>query len=171
MDQMRLHAQRLGALLLKQGRMLTTVESCTGGLVAAAITSLCGSSQWFERGYITYSNAAKMNDVQVNLATLEQFGAVSEQTALEMATGALMVAPQADLAITTTGVAGPTGGSATKPVGMVCFGFAHRTKKGVVSHALTHIFQGDRQTIQQQAVIFALEQGLYVLQPLNLDMG
>ena len=84
---------------------------------------------------------------------------VSEQTALEMAVGALAVVPQADLAIATTGVAGPTGGSANKPVGMVCFGFALRTEKGVTAHALTHIFQGDRQSIQQQAVIFALEQG------------
>lgn len=159
MDQMREQAQRIGALLLEKGQMLTTVESCTGGLVAAALTSQSGSSQWFERGYVTYSNAAKMHDVQVNCTTLKQFGAVSEQTALEMAVGALAVVPQADLAIATTGVAGPTGGSASKPVGMVCFGFALRTEKGVTAHALTHIFQGDRQSIQQQAVIFALEQG------------
>lgn len=157
-------AQRLGLALLQQKQMVAIAESCTGGLIAAAITSQSGSSQWFERGYITYSNAAKIEDLNVNSETLNRYGAVSEQAAMEMATGVLGMVAGANIALSTTGVAGPTGATQGKPVGMVCFGFARRVGEGVVAHALTHVFEGDRQAIQQQAALFALEQGLYLLQ-------
>lgn len=158
-------AQKLGAALLAHHVMLSSAESCTGGLIGAAITSIDGSSQWFERGYITYSNSAKTQDLHVNPKTLERFGAVSEQTAMEMATGALSLSAASTIAISTTGIAGPTGATPGKPVGMVCFGFARREATGVVSHALTEVFTGDRQAVREQAVLFALEQALSLIDP------
>lgn len=158
-------AQELGAALLKSRLWLSSAESCTGGMVAAAITAISGSSQWFERGYITYSNTAKQQDLHVNAETLERFGAVSEQTAMEMATGVLGMSPASTIAISTTGIAGPTGAQPGKPVGMVCFGLARRTGDGIVAHALTEVFAGDRHAVREQAVLFVLKQALDLITP------
>ena len=113
-----------------QGLKIATAESCTGGMVAAALTDIAGSSDVFDRGFVTYSNAAKVQMLGVSPATLTAFGAVSEQTALEMATGALRAA-NADLSVAITGIAGP-GGSDHKPEGRVCFATARR-------HQPTHV--------------------------------
>src|SRR3546814_1040443 len=129
--------------------MFACAESCTGGLLAAAMTETPGSSLWFDRGFVTYSNAAKVEQLRVSVDTLERFGAVSEETAMEMAAGVLSATDLAHLAISTTGIAGPDGGTPGKPVGMVCFGFARRTSQGVVTRAMTRIFEGDRAQIRQ----------------------
>ncbi|QAA94152.1 CinA family protein [Pollutimonas thiosulfatoxidans] len=149
-------AHQLGQLLLTRGWMFACAESCTGGLLAAAMTDTPGSSQWFDRGFVTYSNEAKVQHLLVNADTLERFGAVSEETAMEMAAGVLTAAMPANVAISTTGVAGPGGGTPGKPVGMVCFGFAQRTADGVVTRAMTRIFEGERAQIRAAAVDYAL---------------
>lgn len=150
-------AEKLGSMLKGKGMYLATAESCTGGLVAASCTAIDGSSQWFERGFVTYSNAAKQENLNVSFDTLERFGAVSEETAMEMASGALLSSHQTHLAISTTGIAGPTGATPGKPVGMVCFGVAKRTKDGIATRAYTQIFDGDRAAIRDQAVAFILQ--------------
>lgn len=160
-----LAAQRLGTALLTHQMLLASAESCTGGLIAANITAISGCSQWFERGYITYSNEAKKQDLRVNADTLEHFGAVSEQTAMEMATGVLGMCAAADIAISTTGIAGPSGAIPGKPVGMVCFGFARRAGEGIVAHAHTEVFKGNRQQVREAAVLFALEHALDLIDP------
>jgi nicotinamide-nucleotide amidase len=149
-------AERLGAVLLEQGLMMGTAESCTGGLLAGAITSVAGSSGWFERGFVTYTNEAKMQDLDVSEDVLGHYGAVSEPVALEMASGVLLAAERAQVAVSTTGIAGPGGATPGKPVGMVCFGFALRTGSGIVTRAATHIFPGDRSQVRHGAVEFAL---------------
>lgn len=158
-----LAAHKLGNTLLSHQKLLASAESCTGGLIGAAVTSVSGSSQWFERGYITYSNAAKQQDLQVHADTLEQFGAVSEETAMEMATGVLGMCAAAHIAISTTGIAGPTGNTPGKPVGMVCFGFARREGDGIVAHAHTEVFSGSRQDVREAATLFALEHALSLI--------
>jgi len=142
-----------GARLKARGLKLVTAESCTGGWVAEAVTAISGSSDWFERGFVTYSNEAKREMLGVRAATLDEAGAVSEATALEMARGAL-AASRGQVAVSITGVAGPTGGTAAKPVGMVCFGWA---LAGGAADATTKHFQGDRGEIRRQSVIFALQ--------------
>ena len=132
--------------------MLVTAESCTGGWVAQAVTSIAGSSEWFERGFVTYSNAAKQELLGVKQATLKKHGAVSEETARAMARGAL-ARSRGTIALAVTGVAGPGGGTAEKPVGMVCFAWA--TPDGVRSE--TRNFSGDRDAVRRQSVIRALE--------------
>ncbi|RTZ40001.1 CinA family protein [Candidimonas sp. SYP-B2681] len=158
-----MHAPVLGKLLVDHGWMFACAESCTGGLLAAAMTDTPGSSQWFDRGFITYSNVAKVEQLLVNEDTLERFGAVSEETAMEMASGVLTVAEAAHLAISTTGIAGPDGGTPGKPVGMVCFGFAQRTSEGVTTRAMTKIFEGDRRKIRNDAVAFALSTAIELI--------
>ncbi len=158
-------APELGRLLIDRGWMFACAESCTGGLLAAAMTETPGSSQWFDRGFVTYSNAAKVEQLQVNVDTLERFGAVSEETAMEMAAGVLSAAAEADLAISTTGIAGPDGGTPGKPVGMVCFGFAQRSAQGVTTRAMTRIFEGDRAQIRHAAVAFALATAIDLIEP------
>src|SRR4051812_23405372 len=133
--------------------MLVTAESCTGGWIAQAVTAIAGSSAWFERGFVTYSNEAKEELLGVRRATLERFGAVSEETAREMAEGALQ-ASRGTVALSVTGVAGPGGGSATKPVGTVCFGWA---RKGGAPQSETRGFAGDRESVRRQSVVHALE--------------
>ena len=133
--------------------MLATAESCTGGWVAQAVTAIAGSSEWFERGFITYSNDAKHEMLGVRATTLERFGAVSEETAREMALGAI-AASRTSVAAAVTGVAGPAGGTSTKPVGMVCFGWAF--KDGRVD-TITQTFTGDREAVRRQSVVVALE--------------
>lgn len=145
-------AMAVGARLLAQQRKLVTAESCTGGMIAATITSLAGSSDWFERGVVAYSNAAKVDLLGVPGATLAASGAVSEPTAQAMAEGALARSP-ADIAVSVTGIAGPGGGSAEKPVGMVCFGWA--TRGGAVATETLH-FPGDRGAVREASVRHAL---------------
>ncbi len=149
-------ARALGQLLVERGWMFACAESCTGGLLSAAMTDTAGSSEWFDRGLVTYSNEAKVQELLVNADTLERFGAVSEETAMEMASGVLAVALAAQLAISITGIAGPGGGTVGKPVGMVCFGFARRAADGVVTRAMTKVFEGNRQQVRAAAVAFAL---------------
>jgi nicotinamide-nucleotide amidase len=146
-------AAELGVRLLERGALCATAESCTGGLVAGAITDIAGSSGWFERGWVTYSNEAKMELLGVSAATLERHGAVSEATARAMAEGAL-ARSRANIAVAVTGVAGPAGGSPEKPVGMVCFAWA---KSGAATVAATHHFPGDRQAVREASVMVALE--------------
>lgn len=145
-------AVELGLVLKARGMMLTMAESCTGGLVAEAITGVAGSSAWFDRGFVTYSNAAKTDMLGVPAQTIAQFGAVSEQTAAAMASGALQNSI-AHIAGSITGIAGPDGGSAEKPVGTVCFAWAGMNLPVTTS---THYFHGDRRAIRQQAAIFMM---------------
>ena len=141
-------ANALGAALKAQGLMLVLAESCTGGMATQAITSVAGSSAWFDRGFVTYSNAAKIDMLGVSAQTLEKFGAVSEQTAAEMAAGAIKHS-QAHIAGSITGIAGPDGGTADKPVGTVCFGIAQAEQYTTI----TQHFTGNREAIRQQAAI------------------
>jgi nicotinamide-nucleotide amidase len=145
-------AQAVGAALKSRGLMLATAESCTGGWVSEAVTMVSGSSEWFERGFVTYTNAAKREMLAVRQETLDLHGAVSEQTVREMAAGAL-AASQAQIAVAVSGVAGPTGGSPEKPVGMVCLGWA---RAGQPAQAQTARFSGDRYAVRRQAVLEAL---------------
>jgi nicotinamide-nucleotide amidase len=137
--------------LKARGLMMATAESCTGGLIAGACTEVSGSSEWFERGFVTYSNAAKHELLGVPAALIDQHGAVSEPVARAMAAGALAHSP-AQLAVAVTGVAGPTGGSADKPVGTVWFGWA--TSAGVFTEH--QHFEGDRSAVRQATVHHAL---------------
>jgi len=155
-------AARLGAALKKSKALLATAESCTGGWAAQVVTSVAGSSAWFDRGFVTYSNDAKQELLGVRRETLAAHGAVSEETAREMARGALERS-KAGVALAITGVAGPTGGSPDKPVGTVCFAWA--SKRGVRSE--TRRFSGDRESVRRQSVIHALEGVLSALTRAN----
>lgn len=148
-------AQRAGHKLRASGRRLATAESCTGGWIAKALTDVPGSSQWFERGYVTYSNAAKMRDLGVGADTLERFGAVSEQTVREMSEGALRVSG-ATVALAVSGIAGPDGGSPGKPVGLVWFCAAARAGTLADIIAEEKLFAGDRDFVRSRAVHHAL---------------
>ena len=150
-------ARTLGRSLLQKRAACATAESCTGGLVAGAITDIPGSSAWFDRGFVTYTNEAKQNLLGVPEAVLRDHGAVSEATARAMAEGALGRTP-AHLAVAVTGIAGPSGGTAQKPVGMVCFAWAGR---GLPTTAITRYFHGGRGDVRRAAVAAALE-GLVV---------
>jgi len=145
-------SESVGAQLLSRGEWLATAESCTGGWVAQSITAIAGSSAWFDRGFVTYSNAAKQEMLEVTEATLERHGAVSEATARAMAQGAIAHS-RADWAIAITGIAGPGGGSPEKPVGTVCFAWAQRDGG---CEAQTCVFAGDRAAVCEQSVIHAL---------------
>lgn len=131
---------------------LVTAESCTGGMIGAVVTDIAGSSDVFEQGFITYSNDAKISALGVAAATLEQFGAVSEQTAREMALGALKNS-RADIVVAVTGVAGPDGGSAEKPVGTVYIAWGDRAR----IECMAHHFDGDRGTVRRATVEAALK--------------
>jgi len=142
-------SEALGTALQQHSYLLALAESCTGGLAAAAITDIAGSSAWFDRGFVTYSNAAKQDMLAVSAETLDKHGAVSEETAIAMALGALEHS-QADIAASITGIAGPTGGTSSKPAGTVCFAWA---SKDGWQLATTEFFAGNRLTIRHQAVI------------------
>lgn len=146
-------AWQVGEALAARGWRLATAESCTGGWIAEAVTAISGSSAWFDRGFVSYSNAAKMDMLGVSAQTLATHGAVSEATVRAMAEGAI-ARSLADVAVAVSGVAGPTGGTATKPVGMVCIGWAARAYP---SRVATLHFSGDRTAIRRQTVIRALE--------------
>ncbi|SFT78972.1 nicotinamide-nucleotide amidase [Kosakonia arachidis] len=144
---------RIGQVLKARGATLTTAESCTGGWVAKVITDIAGSSAWFERGFVTYSNEAKAQMIGVHPDTLEAHGAVSEPVVVEMAIGALKAA-RADYAISISGIAGPDGGSEEKPVGTVWFGIASVSGEGITRR---ECFAGDRESVRRQATAYALQ--------------
>ena len=151
-------AQKLGERLKASKNRLATAESCTGGWAAQVVTSIAGSSDWFERGFVTYSNDAKRELLGVRETTLARHGAVSEEAAREMALGAL-ARSKATVALAVTGIAGPTGGSAAKPVGTVCFAWA----RGREARSETQLFKGDRESVRRQSVVHALEGVLRLL--------
>ena len=145
-------SEQVGQALKARGATVTTAESCTGGWVAKTLTDIAGSSAWFERGFVTYSNEAKSQMIGVSEATLLDHGAVSEPVVVEMAIGALRAA-RADYAISVSGIAGPDGGSAEKPVGPVWFGVASASGQGVTQR---ECFAGDREAVRRQATAYAL---------------
>ncbi|MGR8920710.1 MAG: CinA family protein [Gammaproteobacteria bacterium] len=151
-DSLELAARDLGEALLERGWRLATAESCTGGWIAQSVTAIAGSSDWFEAGLVTYSNAAKASLLGVDPMLIERHGAVSGETAAAMAAGAVAVTG-ADLAVAVTGVAGPGGGSAAKPVGTVWFGFA---RAGQAPRTECRRFDGDRRAVRAQTVAVAL---------------
>ncbi len=153
-------AAELGQVLLARGWMVAAAESCTGGWAAQALTAVAGSSAWFERGFVTYSNDAKMELLGVREETLDAFGAVSEETAREMAAGALAHS-RVQAAFAITGIAGPSGGSPEKPVGTVCFAWALAGAPVVAERLL---FPGDRRAVRAQSVRHALR-NLLALMP------
>ena len=142
----------LANLMLEKGLFLATAESCTGGMIAAACTDLAGSSAWFERGFVTYSNAAKAELLGVDAVLIAQQGAVSEQVARAMAFGAIRRS-QAQVSVAVTGVAGPSGGSFEKPVGMVWFGFS---VGGMLTSEMMR-FDGDRASVRAATVRYAVQ--------------
>ena len=139
--------------LKRQGLMLATAESCTGGWVAQVITSVAGSSEWFERGFVAYTNLAKREMLGVSTTTLSRYGAVSEQCARAMAEGALTHS-HAQVALAITGIAGPSGGTPEKPVGTVCFAWVVK-KRDTLSRKL--VFTGDREAVRRQAVVTSFQ--------------
>jgi nicotinamide-nucleotide amidase len=148
-------ARSVGRALTARGWRVATAESCTAGWVAKVLTDVPGSSRWVEGGYVVYSNAAKMRDLDVSMATLRRHGAVSEATVLAMARGTVR-ATGAELGIAITGIAGPDGGTMHKPVGTVWFGIATR-QRAVRPSATVKVFCGNRDAVRRQSVAFALQ--------------
>lgn len=155
------NAQKVGNLLLEKKLMLLTVESCTGGGVAKAITDISGSSAYFEAGFVTYANHAKVA-LGVSFQTIEQYGAVSVEVASEMAQAATKKSPQ-KIAISITGIAGPTGGTPLKPVGTVCFGLS--CGEDLITQK-KH-FTGNRTEVRDKSVLYALEMLIHYLENKN----
>ncbi len=145
-------SQKLGAALLSKGWKLVLAESCTGGQLAETITDVPGSSQWFDRGFVSYSNQSKVEMLGVKPSVLDEYGAVSKETAYEMAMGAINHS-DADITLSITGIAGPSGGTKNKPVGTVWFGLGVRN--GHCECRKMH-FSSGRQSIRHEAVMFAL---------------
>jgi nicotinamide-nucleotide amidase len=145
-------AHLAGARLQARHMMIACAESCTGGMVGSAITEVAGSSAWFERGFVTYSNEAKIEMLGVDAALIERYGAVSEEVARAMADGALR-ASRAQIAVSITGIAGPSGGTADKPVGMVCLAWA---VQDAATQSVTEHFGGDRAAVREAASQCAL---------------
>ena len=145
-------AEQIGLRLIDRGEMLATAESCTGGWVAQSLTAIAGSSAWFDRGFVTYSNAAKTEMLGVESKLIEREGAVSEPVVCAMAAGALQFS-QARVAVAVSGIAGPTGGTPDKPVGTVWFAWQVGDKKPV---ARCEVLSGDRREVRRQAVIVSL---------------
>ena len=152
-------ASELGLALASQQQMICTAESCTGGAIARALTETTGSSAWFDRSYITYSNQAKQDCLKVPLSTLEAFGAVSEPVVQAMAAACLRLSA-CSLAVSVSGVAGPTGGSVDKPVGTVCFGWAlrvsHQLRSEPSVYSRTIVIPGDRYEVRLRTVCYSL---------------
>jgi nicotinamide-nucleotide amidase len=163
-------AARVGHKLRAAERRVVTAESCTGGWVAKALTDIPGSSQWFECGYVTYSNAAKVRDLGVSAATLESFGAVSEQAVREMAEGALRVA-HASVALALSGIAGPDGGTPEKPVGTVWFCAVARAGASADIIAEEKLFDGDRAFVRSRSVQHALRLILRLDLPVRAEVA
>ena len=170
---------RLAEGLIRRNKRVATAESCTGGGVACAMTDMAGSSRWFERGFVSYSNEAKTEQLSVPAETIARFGAVSEEVAAAMATGALRHS-RADFGVAVTGIAGPDGGSADKPVGTVCFGWSRRRAGEGVGAGDSEgdgepktrrvLFAGNRREVREQSVETAL-QGLLELLETDLREG
>ncbi|MGZ8258811.1 MAG: nicotinamide-nucleotide amidohydrolase family protein [Methylotenera sp.] len=167
---------QLGVALKARSLTLALAESCTGGMVSQFVTAIAGSSAWFDRGFVTYSNTAKQEMLDVKELTLTQYGAVSEQTAHEMALGALQHS-KAKIAASITGIAGPSGGTESKPVGTVCFGFALKIKQvnnqtsnqtNMQFITQTMHFSGNRDAVRRQSVTHALE--TLITLTLSLDL-
>lgn len=156
-------AERLGALLVEQRLVLATAESCTAGGIGFAVTQVAGSSGWYDRGFIVYSNEAKQQVLGVSPVYLRDFGAVSEPVARAMAFGALTHS-HAQIAVAATGIAGPGGGTLDKPVGTVCFAWAIKRDPAAAPwvKTATRRFEGDRAAVRTQAIVAALE-GLVAL--------
>jgi nicotinamide-nucleotide amidase len=150
---------RVGRALQAKGLLLVTAESCTGGGVAQAVTEVAGSTAWFDCGFVTYSNASKTELLDVSAALIAQLGTVSEEVASAMATGALANS-NAHVALSTTGIAGPSGAVPGKPVGTVCFGWA----KGDTVQTERLVFAGDRQAVREQTVVHALQGLLRIIE-------
>lgn len=148
-------AQELGKTCSALGIKIVTAESCTGGLIAGTLTDVPGASAWFDRGFVTYSNEAKKAMLGVREETLTEFGAVSKETAEEMALGAVAHSG-AGAAVSVTGIAGPGGGTAEKPVGTVCFGFAESVTGFPRCTTVVKHFDGDRASVRKQSVAFAI---------------
>jgi len=148
-----LQAEQLAELFLTTGSKLATAESCTGGGLAEILTRIPGSSAWFERGFVTYSNEAKQEMLAVPFDTLQQYGAVSEETASAMASGAVENS-RADYSVAITGVAGPGGGTEDKPVGTVCLGWYKRGGSGTTTRIR---FDGDRLKVREQSCLLAIQ--------------
>lgn len=146
-------AEKLGSLLLEKKLKLVTAESCTGGGIAYAVTSIPGSSQYFEQGFVTYSNFSKQKLLNISDNIINKYGAVSEETAIAMAEGALQNS-KADISIAVTGIAGPDGGSVTKPVGTVWFALAG---KSFSTKTLHKHFSGNREDIRLKSIQAGLE--------------
>jgi len=146
-------AQELSELLVSKGLTISVAESCTGGSLSHALTSIPGASSYFDCGYITYSNQSKVDMLGVDIQAIKTYGAVSEEIALEMVIG-VATRSHSDVAVSITGVAGPTGGTPEKPVGMVCFGFFYDGKTSTT----TQLFSGDRARIVSQSVSYAMRQ-------------
>lgn len=147
--------QELGKTCSALGIKIVTAESCTGGLIAGTLTDVPGASAWFDRGFVTYSNEAKKAMLGVREETLTEFGAVSKETAEEMALGAVAHSG-AGAAVSVTGIAGPGGGTAEKPVGTVCFGFAESVTGFPRCTTVVKHFDGDRASVRKQSVAFAI---------------
>jgi nicotinamide-nucleotide amidase len=145
-------ATRVGRALESKGLLLVTAESCTGGGVSQAVTEIPGSTGWFECGFVTYSNASKTEMLDVPAALIAQFGSVSEEVAAAMAEGALANS-NADITVSTTGIAGPSGAVPGKPVGTVCFGWS----RADTTYTERLVFAGDRQAVREQTVAHALK--------------
>ena len=160
MPELKQLAEQLGDALLRRGWRVAVAESCTGGWVAKCLTDIAGSSGWFDRGFVTYSNAAKRDMLGVTRETLDADGAVSEPTVLAMATGTLAHS-EADVALAISGIAGPGGAVPGKPVGTVCFAWAVKDK---LPQADTQHFSGDREAVRRQSVAHGLRGLIHVLQ-------
>ena len=152
MDTLNQLSLEVGQTLKQKGWLLATAESVTGGGISQLITDIAGSSEWFDCGFATYSNSSKIQFLDVPEALIAQLGAVSEEVAAAMVKGAL-VNTNADVTLSTTGIAGPAGAVPGKPVGTVCFGWAH----GTVVHTERLVFTGDRQSVRQQSIVHSLK--------------
>lgn len=159
-NKLTLIVEQLASLLIQKNKKLAVAESCTGGWIAKVLTDLAGSSVWFERGFVTYSNEAKREMLAVSEATLERYGAVSQETVVEMATGAIDNS-HANFSLSVSGIAGPGGGSVVKPVGLVWFAWADHKQ---IMSSKQKIFSGDRDEVRKQAVIYALAELLKLLE-------
>ena len=155
---------QLGSLLAQKKIYIAVAESCTGGMLSQYLTSIPGSSAWFDRGFVTYSNESKIDLLDVDTKTLSNFGAVSKETASEMALGALNKS-LADITLSITGIAGPGGGSSDKPIGTVFFAIAYQNK--IIFNA-SKVFPGSRENIRESSCLFALNQVLALT--LNLQV-
>lgn len=160
MDDLETLAEQVGAALKSRGLMLASAESCTGGWVGEAVTAVAGSSHWFDRGFITYTNESKQEMLGVSAATLAEFGAVSEPTVREMAAGALKHS-HAQVALAISGIAGPGGATPTKPVGTVCIAWGLGSG---AARSQTFHFNGDRSAVRRQAVVAAMRGVLEIIQ-------